>query len=358
MRKIRVFFLVFILCGCAIGQIPDGKSSSELATEVAEISAAIESTLSADWTATPIPTALPVTETPTEEISLFIEVPTETPEFLPPTETPTETPVPPEARPSGHFSTRTPLPGYPTQDGRPLAKDWRDWPVLPVVSDNAVDIFNYGVQELGTDPHYISKIGDCHSEPNVFLGLYDTDYYDLSEKNLPMVAAIDWFKGSFSAESLAVHSGMSVSSVLTETWADPERCSAGENALECEIRLHNPSIMFVNLGSNWVAGVEMDVYYTYLSEIVQTLIDHGILPILSTKADNVEGDYGINETTARVARDFNVPLFNFWPIAQDLPNDGLAADSDGVHLSVEAWNWRNFYALKSLYVIGQKLELF
>ena len=135
---------------------------------------------------------------------------------------------------------------------------------------------------------------------------------------------------------------------MTNIWADPSVCERGESALECEIRVNNPSIMFVNLGSNWIPGVGMDVYYTYLSDIVRTLLDHGILPILSSKADNVEGDNSINETTAQVARDFDIPFYNFWAISQYLPNQGLDPTRDGIHLSIEAWNWRNYYALQTL----------
>lgn len=351
MKKFLLLFLLLCLSACAVGNIPDGKSSSELAAEAAAIETSIAGTLSADWTATPFPTLF-FTETPA------------------PTETPTQTAVPSETPlPTGSLShrsenapkryqTRTPQPGSPTPDGRPLAKTWRDWSVLPVISDTALELYRYGVTELGNDPHRVSVIGDCHSEPNVFMGIYDTDYYDLSEQNQYLTAAIDWFKGSFSEQSYSVHAGMSVSSVLTSSWADPEVCRDGESALECEIRVHHPSIMFVNLGSNWIPGLEMDLYYEYLAEIVQLLCDHGILPILSSKADNAEGDWGINETTAQVARDFNVPFFNFWPIAQNLPYHGLDPEKDGIHLSVEAWNWRNFYALKTLYSLGHALELY
>ena len=82
------------------------------------------------------------------------------------------------------------------------------------------------------------------------------------------------------------------------------------------------------------------------------------LPILSSKADNVEGDNSINEITAQVAREFDIPFFNFWAAAQYIPNQGLDPEKDGVHLSVEAWNWRNYYALQTLYNVGKKLELF
>ena len=250
------------------------------------------------------------------------------------------------------------MPGLPTPDYRPLAANWRQWPIIPEISDTAYDIYWYGVKELGTNPHYLSRIGDCHSEPDVFMGVYDTNFYSLADEDLYLTDVIDFFKGSFSQSSYAVHAGMNAASVLTDIWADSTACQDGENALECEIRINNPSIMFVNLGSNWIPGADTGVYYTYLSEIIRTMLDHGILPILSSKADNVEGDNSINEITAQVARDFDIPFFNFWAAAQYIPNYGLDPEKDGIHLSVEAWNWRNYYAIRTLYNVGKKLELY
>ena len=178
MKKI---FLCLIITALILGACSSKKEREEdrrLATEVAMISTSIRETVSADWTETPTPTDLPTaTATATAPVSIFVE-PTDTPSpedtpapEIPPTATatiqmpeyiePTNTPVPVETRKVGHFVTRTPGPGYPTPDGRPLAKYWRDWPVLPVISDTAYDIYWYGVQELGTNPHYISRIGDC-----------------------------------------------------------------------------------------------------------------------------------------------------------------------------------------------------
>ena len=250
MKKLLIVILAALaLSACGTLNSNESADDARSATEVAAISTSIAETLDA------VPTATPV---PTNTVSIFIE-PTATEALPTATPTVTNTPIPVETRASGHFVTRTPEPGYPTPDARPLAKDWRDWPVLPVVSDTAADIYWYGVQELGTDPHVISRIGDCHSEPNVFLGVYDSDYYELSDENQYLKVVIDYFKGSFDTTSYAVHSGMSVSSVLTDVCADPDVCLDGETALDCEIRVHNPSIMFVNLGSNWIKGVDMEI---------------------------------------------------------------------------------------------------
>lgn len=369
MRKflLSVTLSLLVLCGCNIPQ--NRKDDTRLATEVSLMSTSIQETLEAARTETPLPSATPSavpSRTPTA--ALFVEPGSvidpnailTPPEAVTPTQTPEteETPVPVETRIAGHFQTRTPMPGPPTPDYRPMAVNWRQWPIVPEISDTAYDIYWYGVKELGTNPHYLSRIGDCHSEPGVFMGIYDTNFYSLADEDQYLTAAIEFFKGSFDKTSYSVHAGMSAASVLTDIWADHSACAQGENALECEIRINNPSVMFVNLGTNWVLGVDTSVYYTYLTEIVQTLLDHGILPILSSKADNVEGDNSINEITAQVAREFDIPFFNFWAAAQYIPNQGLDPEKDGVHLSVEAWNWRNYYALQTLYNVGKKLELF
>lgn len=298
----------------------------KLALTIAVISTEIQATAMAGWTATPSVTPLP-TETPT---IVFSPSPTIEPTIA----------------------------GSPTPDLRLPADQWRQWPIVPEISDNAAAIYRRGVEEFKTNPKVFSKIGDCQSMPNVFMGIYDQNIAGiLSDEDQEYQKAIDYFKGSFALESYAVHDGMSVGSVLTTTWSDPKVCQQGETALDCEIRVHNPSIMFVNLGTNWINTLGMDVYYDYMVEIVEKLIDHGILPVLSSKADDVEGGHQINQVTAQVAYEYDIPFYNFWNAAQYLRNHGLSVDNP-VYLSVGAWDYRNYYALQVLYAIGIKLDLF
>ncbi len=353
-KFLYTFFFAVLLTGLSSCQRNNG-TAEQLSTEVAAVSTQIQQTIETDWT--PIPTStLPVTQpsTATKEPAVFTHTPSVTPtETKQPPADETEQPPAAETKPEQPVKS-----GTATPDTRPLAEHWQIWPVLPTLTDNARNIFRKGVEEFGTDPHVFSKIGDCQSHPNVFLGIYDMGYEGLlADEDLYLQDAINYFQGSFSIESLAVHDGMSVSSVLTTTWADPAVCEPNENALDCELRLHNPSIMFINLGTNWISGLEMDVYYDYLSEIVEILIERGVLPILSSKADNVEGGNRINQVTAQVARDYDIPFFNFWKSAQGLNNHGLAQDNP-IYLSVSAWNWRNYQALKLLYEAGKSLDLF
>ena len=63
----------------------------------------------------------------------------------------------------------------------------------------------------------------------------------------------------------------------------------------------------------------------------EACIENGVVPILATKADNLEGDGTINATIVKVAQDYDVPLWNFWAALQDLPKQGL--QDDGAHLT-------------------------
>ena len=68
--------------------------------------------------------------------------------------------------------------------------------------------------------------------------------------------------------------------------------------------------------------------------------------ILGTKADNVEGDDSINASIARLALEYQIPLWNFWLAVQPLPNQGMA-DPDHLN-SVSYANFTNFSIPNSL----------
>lgn len=262
-----------------------------------------------------------------------------------PSATPQATPTPPPP------PTAT-LP--PTPDTRPDPARWADWPVIPTVSGVSKQIYQYGLQN-GNDPHIFSVVGDCQSEPNVFLGIYETDRFWLGTDFEYLRDTIAYYKGSFSRKSLGVRDGLSAPSALSPLWADKENCQANENPVQCELRVRKPAVMFINLGTNWKPGASAMKYEEYLRQVVQLVIQNGTLPILSTKADNVEGDNSLNEATARVAHDFDVPLFNFWRASSDMPNHGLDSARDNIYLTPDGWDRRNFTALMTLDAVRKVL---
>lgn len=229
-------------------------------------------------------------------------------------------------------------------------------PVVPEVSEEVRDLYQRG-QELGNDPAAFSKVGDCGSSPSWFLGVFDggPDYYRLGDYGY-LGEVIRHFEGSYGRISLAARSGFNASSVFSPMWSDPEMCEAGEGPLECEYRVHRPSFAFIMLGTNdrW----HMDKFESRLREIVAVSIESGVVPILGTKPDNLEGDGSLNAAIVRVAQEYGVPLWNEWRAMQSLPNGGL--QEDDAHLTWEpnwfdnevvmrsGWPMRNLTALQAL----------
>ncbi|RPJ42274.1 MAG: SGNH/GDSL hydrolase family protein, partial [Chloroflexi bacterium] len=236
--------------------------------------------------------------------------------------------------------------GTPTLDTRKLPKYWAEWPLIPTASARAKEIFLLG-QQLGNDPHSFTTIGDCQSEPNILMGTYDIPGYLLPEGSAGLVETIQWFQGSFARDSITVKDGMSAASVFAPGWADPDQCQPKETPLECEFRLHKPAIVIISLGTNWRGGDEVK-HAEYMRRIVDYAISKGVLPVLSTKGDNLEGGHRINESIAQVAYDYDLPLWNFWLSIRDLPGKGIDGSRPGGYLIPDAWGRRSYTGLQAL----------
>ncbi len=222
--------------------------------------------------------------------------------------------------PTAVFTATDPPQVTPTYD----PGSWENLPVIPTISETARQIYGHGL-ELGNDPHAFSKIGDCETAAPWFLADFDSrpDQYSLgSYTNLQVV--IQQFAGSFKRTSLAARIGFTAASVLNPIWADPKLCQTSETPLACEVRLQRPSFAFILLGTN--DAKHLSSFEPNMRTIVEYLIDHGVVPILVTKADNLEGDQSINNTIARLAYEYDIPLWNFWLAVQPLPKNGLQDD--------------------------------
>lgn len=247
--------------------------------------------------------------------------------------------------------------GTPRPSPTPTPEHWQDYPVIPDVSQRAIEIYQQGIA-MGNDPHRFSKIGDCQNITTYFLAPFENSKrYSLGEQYAYLQDVIDWYFGSFSRESLAVAGGLNVARVLSPFHADADQCEPNENSLACEVRVYNPSVAIVSLEENWNSRTA-DQYEEYLRTIIEYLIGEGVLPILATKADNLEGDNSINQTIVRLAGEYEIPVWNFWLAVQPLPNHGL--EKDGFHLTLagpyfddrthmkSGWPWRNLTALQAL----------
>jgi LysM repeat protein len=221
------------------------------------------------------------------------------------------------------------------------------------VTQNVRRIYLVG-QTLGRDPRAFSKLGDSTIENPHFLTRFDDGPYNLGDYGY-LQPVIDYFHGSFSRQGVAVQRGLHTWSVFDPMWADPSACLPGEHMLACEFRLHNPSLVFIKLGSNDV-GVP-DSTERNLRRIVEYCISAGVIPILNTKADRHEGAGNVNNQIIRqIAADYEVPLLDFDVIAQTLPGRGLAFD--GVHLtSFFAHDWSSPIALQRGYGVHNLIAL-
>ena len=254
----------------------------------------------------------------------------------------------------------------PTPDLRLDPEDWQEWPTIPTVSANAKAIYEAGLEE-GTDPTHFSKAGDCQNIPTYFLSIFDDpDQYTLGPDYDYLQEAIDHFSGSFARESIATAGGMNVASVLSHYWANKGLCESGESPLACELRLNNPSIVLVSMEESWGSNNKVENYEKYMHLIIETVIESGAVPILATKADNLEGDHLINQAIVRLAYEYDIPLWNFWAAVQPLPGHGLL--DDGFHLThgrndfseprnlKQAWPVRNLTALQVIDAVWRQLN--
>jgi hypothetical protein len=124
------------------------------------------------------------------------------------------------------------------------------------------------------------------------MGLYNRPGVTLGKaKQLQDTA--DFFGGAFSRQSITVRPGLSANTVFAPLWADPQVCEAGETPLACELRANKPLYVFISLGTNWAPHAER-THTEKLRQIVATVVEHGAIPVLLTKADNIEGDHSLN----------------------------------------------------------------
>lgn len=265
---------------------------------------------------------------PTDEIVSSVTNQNLGAEITPPMATPvpvTDTPaLPTETSPP---PTETPAPTQPiltTVNGIPLDSFF----LMPAnVQENARAIFTDG-QALGRNPRAFSKVGDSTIENPHFLARFDKGPYNMGEYAY-LQGAIDHFSGSYSRQGQAVRKGNHSWTVTDPMWADKSTCRPNETPIACEIRVHNPSILIIRLGSNdrgVPAGFEQN-----LRQIVQIAVDNGVIPVLGTKADRFEGSNINNDIIRQVASDFQVPLWDYDLLAGTIPGRGL--DVDGVHLT-------------------------
>ena len=133
-----------------------------------------------------------------------------------------------------------------------------------------------------------------------------------------------------------------------------------------ELAAVRPAVSLIMLGTNDLVHASLDVYRDYLSAIVQTHFDLGVIPVISTVpnsyffgANSLAWTVGANQVVAEVGEAFDVPVWNYWAALVGLPFQGIG---DMVHPNFApqgggyfgpgglafGYNVRNFTALEVL----------
>jgi hypothetical protein len=93
-------------------------------------------------------------------------------------------------------------------------------------------------------------------------------------------------------------------------------------------------------------------FETRMRLIIEYLINRGVIPVLST-IPNQQPKYSmrmtvrqVNVILERLAKEYDIPLWNYWKAVEPLDNHGLAGDN--THISPEGFWMRNLTALQML----------
>jgi len=281
---------------------------------------------------TPLPAA---TSTPTYTVDQLIPTPRYSPLT---TAVKTQTPVS-SATLAGTSATEETLTSQaiPTGDTSTASADtWMNLPVIPTIDSNVRDIYIRG-QSLGNDPNAFSIFGDCQSTPDQFFGVFETDQLIFNSLSPDLQLTILNFPGSFTRESPTSQDGTTPGALLWDQWHRGEYgCSFGETPVSCELRIHKPSFVIIQIGTHYESRNT-----EYLSTIINQLLDAGVVPIIGTKADNRELDNRVNRDLTTLAAQYDLPLWNFWAALSSLPNRGLYVmdgreDQGAIYLNEQA----------------------
>jgi len=244
-------------------------------------------------------------------------------------------------------SSNTDIQTEPTEEPRLLPDNWQAWPVVPEVTTTAREIYRQGVA-MGNDPRVFSKIADCQNLKEYFLKKFDhLDLYKFDYRIDDYLDTIENFQGNFDRDGYSTKFGFTAASPLVQFEADPQFCLPGETPLECELRIARPTFVLISMEFPFL-NRSADNYERYMRQMIEYIISQGAVPILATKADNTEGDHSINLTIAKLAHEYDVPLWNWWAAAQPLPDHGMDVYRGDFHISQLAWEERSRTFLMTL----------
>ncbi len=209
--------------------------------------------------------------------------------------------------------------------------------VLPVITERHKQIYLNSVSG-GKNLRLFTVVGDCNSQPSVYVRRMTNGEFDIGSLSPGLRATADWFGQSFSRISLAAGGGFTSATMNDKVWADGALCGTTQTPFECEVWVSRSSVVFIQVGTG-----DQYIWRSFEANY-RPMIEHalrkGVVPVLLTKADDLETRDGgapaqyINDIVRRLAREYGVPLIDFWLATRSLPNNGLLDEGDlDFHLS-------------------------
>jgi hypothetical protein len=208
------------------------------------------------------------------------------------------------------------------------------------ITERALEIFQRG-QALGNRADIFSKVGDSITVSSVFFNPIGLGVYELHD-HAALQGVIDYYysgiargtTNSFSTVPIAAKVGWRARAVLSPSASDSALCEPDETPLACEYRIVQPAVALIMLGTNDVPYTPEVEFEADLRRILDFTIDWGVLPVLSTipplYRQGLEGRAeALNTIIVRLAREYEIPLWDFYAALAPLPGAGMY--SDGVH---------------------------
>lgn len=216
-------------------------------------------------------------------------------------------------------------------------------PVLPTISPAMVEIYQIG-QEVGNDASTVIKIGDSLAASDQYLTIFSADEHELGPYD-HLHETLEYYGTNMDENNIAAQIGLTSYVVFDPFWATSELCISGEDPLDCAVRTGKPTIAFVLFGPNDVRHMTDEEFDGQMRQVVQRLLDHGVIPVLSTFSAHPDEalfwqSINFNLRLLIIADDYQIPLINLWSAIQMLPDYGL--DEDRVHLTQTGYNYLKY----------------
>jgi hypothetical protein len=238
----------------------------------------------------------------------------------------------------------------------PAAAGVRTAPTIPpvegAVAEQVREIAARG-EALGNHPDVFAKVGDSITESNAFLselaceepawggwgGLAATRE-QFGFRAFPVSYTSVWCgrANSFSRASVTAVQGWDALDALVPMGREaPPGCAESSSALACEYGLIQPSIALVMYGTNDVESFDPQAYETNLELLVESSIEAGVIPVLSTippRLDSRPGNRRVlqfNRRVIAVADRASIPLWNYWRALRGPRMVHRGIGPDGVH---------------------------